>query len=264
MSTIGDIANGLEIFAPTSLAEEWDNVGLLVGDPSWPAQRIMTCLTVTPTTVAEAIERKANLIVSHHPLPFQAIKSVTSSSTVGKMLLDLIGAKVGIYSPHTAFDSAPAGINQHLAIGLGLQQIEPLIPISGCDDKELGSGRIGNLTGELTLQEMAQKVKEFLGIKSVQVVGENDQMVSRISIACGSGGSFLSKAIAAQSNCLVTGETNLHTCLEAEAKGVGVILPGHFASERFALHSLSDYLSEQFSDIETWASTTEKDPLRTL
>ena len=264
MSTIGDIANVLEIFAPTSLAEDWDNVGLLVGDPSWTARRIMTCLTVTPTTVAEALERQADLIVSHHPLPFQAIKTVTSTTTVGKMLLDLIGARIGIYSPHTAFDSAPAGINQHLAIGLGLQQIQPLVPMAGSEDKELGSGRIGDLTGQLTLREMAQKVKDFLGIESVLVVGNDDQIVSRVSIACGSGGSFLPKALAAQADCLVTGETNLHTCLEAEAKGVGVILPGHFASERFALHSLADYLSEQFSDIETWASTTERDPLRSL
>ena len=77
----------------------------------------MTCLTVTPNSVAEAVTAEADLIVAHHPLPFQPLKALTTATTPGRMLLDLISAKIGVYSPHTAFDSAPAGINQHLAIG---------------------------------------------------------------------------------------------------------------------------------------------------
>ena len=73
MPTIGDVAVILEQFAPTALAEDWDNVGLLVGDPSWPARRVMTCLTITPTSVAEAVQAEADLIVAHHPLPFEPL-----------------------------------------------------------------------------------------------------------------------------------------------------------------------------------------------
>ena len=224
----------------------------------------MTCLTVTPTTVREALEQRANLIVSHHPLPFRAIQAITSETTAGKMLLNLIAAQIGVYSPHTAFDSAPAGINQHLAIGLGLQQIEPLIPAADSEEMDVGSGRIGLLGEEVPLKEMANRVKTFLGIERLNVVGDDSLAISSVSIACGSGGSFLPAAIAKNSDCLVTGETNLHICLEAEARGMGLILPGHFASERFALLSLAEYLSEQFSGIETWASKTERDPLRTI
>ena len=75
MPTVGDVAHVLEQLAPLSLAEEWDNVGLLVGDAQWPADRVMTCLTITPETVAEAIAGRAHLIVSHHPLPFRPISS---------------------------------------------------------------------------------------------------------------------------------------------------------------------------------------------
>ncbi|MGI9427298.1 MAG: Nif3-like dinuclear metal center hexameric protein [Bythopirellula sp.] len=264
MPTIGDVATILEQFAPTALAEDWDNVGLLVGDPEWPARRAMTCLTITPSSVAEAIEAEADLVVAHHPLPFQPLKTITPATTAGKLLLDLISAKIGVYSPHTAFDSAPTGINQHLAIGLGLQQIEPLVPATGTVEADIGAGRVGLVTGESTIQEFAERVKNFLNISSLRVVGNDEQSISRVAIACGSGGSFLSIAIESGCDCLVTGETSFHTCLEAEARGVGLILPGHFASEHFALLSLAEYLQEQLTGIEVWASNTEKDPLRSL
>jgi len=268
-STIGEAVNCLEQFAPTALAEAWDNVGLLVGNPSWPALRVMTCLTITPSTVAEAIDGRAELIVTHHPLPFRPLRSITTDTTAGRMLLELIAARIGVYSAHTAFDSAQAGINQHLAIGLGLQQIEPLIPASkeGLTD-DVGRGRVGLVGEELTLREMTERVKSFLDMGDApggtQIVGSDDCLVSRVAIACGSGGSFLETAIEKKCDCLVTGEANFHTCLEAEARGVGLILSGHFASERFAMLSMADYLSEQLSDITVWASRTERNPLRSV
>ena len=266
MPTIGEAVRCLEQFAPTALAEDWDNVGLLVGDPDWPALRVMTCLTITPATVAEAIERQAELIVTHHPLPFRPIRAITTETTSGRMLLELIAARIGVYSSHTAFDSAQAGINQHLAIGLGLQQIEPLVPSSIEGSTDIGGGRMGLVGEQLTLSELTQRVKTFLdmgnGPGGIQVVGSDESTVSRVAIACGSGGSFLETAIAKKCDCLVTGETNFHTCLEAEARGVGLILPGHFASEQFAMLSLADYLSEQLSGIEVWSSQKEQNPLR--
>ncbi len=90
MTTIQQVADVLESFAPSELAEKWDNVGLLVGDPGWPAEKVMTCLTLTPTTVNEAIDQRANLVVAHHPLPFHALKTITSETTEGRMLLELI------------------------------------------------------------------------------------------------------------------------------------------------------------------------------
>ena len=263
MPAVSQIVESLESFAPISLAEDWDNVGLLVGDGDWSASRVMTCLTITPATVAEAVEQRVDLIVSHHPLPFQALKSITPATTPGRLLLELIAANVAVYSPHTAFDSAPAGINQHLAIGLGLQQIEPLVPCSDSQSSDRGAGRIG-LAGDGTLIEVAQRLKAFLDIDTLRVVGNDQQTVTKMAIACGSGGSFLDTAVARGCDCLVTGEITFHGCLEAEARGVGLVLPGHFASERFALLSLADYLREQIPGIDVWASERESDPLRTV
>lgn len=263
MSSVGKVIEYLEQIAPLSLAEDWDNVGLLVGDRVWSVDRLMTCLTITPAVVAEAIEAHANLIVTHHPLPFHSLKSITADSTAGRLLLNLIAARIAVYSAHSAFDSARAGINQHLAIGLGLQEIAPLFP-RDVDDADIGAGRCGILGEEVSLLDMAERLKNFLGLEKLQVVGENEQVVTRIAIACGSGGSFLDRAIELDCDCLITGETNFHTCLEAEARGVALILPGHFASERFGLISLADYLGDLVPEITVWASKSEQDPLRSI
>ncbi|TWU26111.1 Nif3-like dinuclear metal center hexameric protein [Bythopirellula polymerisocia] len=261
MSTVGKVVEYIDQVAPLSLAEDWDNVGLLVGDRVWSVERLLTCLTITPAVVAEAIEGRANLIVTHHPLPFHALKNITADTTVGRLLLNLISARIAVYSAHTAFDSARAGINQHLAIGLGLQEIVPLFP-RDVDDADIGAGRSGILGEDVPLLEMAKRVKQFLSLEKLQLVGQDDQVVSRIAIACGSGGSFLDRAIELDCDCLITGETNFHTCLEAEARGVALILPGHFASERFGMISLADYLGDLIPEITVWASQSEEDPLR--
>ena len=89
MPTLAETVEILEQFAPLALAEEWDNVGLLVGDRGRSIQRLMTCLTITPTTVDEAVRERADLVVVHHPLPFRPLSRITSDTTVGRMLLAL-------------------------------------------------------------------------------------------------------------------------------------------------------------------------------
>jgi len=265
MPTVDDVVAKLEQLAPLHGAEEWDNVGLLVGDRKRAAGRVMTCLTLTPATVAEAIDDRAELVVVHHPLPFRPISRVTSDTTSGRMLWDLIGAGVGVYSAHTAFDSAGEGINQQLAVAFGLCQIAALV--SAADDgpeASLGSGRCGNVAPPISLAELADRAKDFLSLASVRVVGHDDHTLRRIAVACGSGGSFLDAARIKECDCLVTGETSFHTCLEAEASGVALVLVGHFASERFAMERLADELAGCFPELTVWASRRERDPLRAV
>ena len=260
MLTVQDISNFLETFAPVTLAEEWDNVGLLVGDPDQEVKRLMTCLTITPASAREAIERQAEMIITHHPLPFRPLKRLTTAQTASRLLLQLIEGKIAVHSPHTAFDSAAAGINQQLAEALKLESIKPLIP--QVDDAEgLGAGRRGKLAQPVSLQAMSQRLQVFLDLPGLHVVGSPDQVITRVAVACGSAGQFLNVARKHQCDLLITGETNFHTCLEAEANQVALLLPGHYASERFAVEQLAKTLATQFEDLEIWASETESDPL---
>ena len=261
MITIADIAAFLESFAPRRLAADWDNVGLLAGDPQLAVTKIMTCLTITPASAAEAIRAGAELIVTHHPLPFHALKRLTTEQTPTRLLWQLARAGVAIYSPHTAFDSAEAGINHQLAEGIGLQNIQPLVPAKN-DPTGLGSGRYGKLPAAVSLRELAKTLQRFLKIDGLHVVGADDARVQTIAVACGSAGSFLGDAARAGCDTLVIGETQFHTCLEAEATGVNLLLPGHFASERFACERLAEVLQGSFPQLKIWPSHDEADPLR--
>ena len=260
MPTVAAIAAFLEQVAPFRLAEEWDNVGLLVGRRNQDVAKVMTCLTVTPTSAAEAIEAGVDLIVTHHPMPFTATRRLTADTTVGRVLLDLIAAHVAVYSSHTAFDSAEQGINERLANGLGLRGIGSLRPhVEG-----QGTGRYGWLADPIALGDLADRLKQFLNIERLRMVGRPDQSVRTIAVGCGAADELIEAAKANGCDALALGEARFHTCLEAEATGIGLLLPGHYASERFAVECLAEDLGRQFPDVTVWASRREHDPIQWL
>jgi len=263
MTSVADVCMFLEAFAPAALAAEWDNVGLLVGDRKQKVERLITCLTITPAVAAEAIRERADLIVTHHPLPFKPLKRLTADQPAGRILLDLIRAGAAIYSPHTAFDSAARGINQQLAEGLGLTKILPLESLSE-KEAEIGAGRWGLLARSPTLGQLAARVKQFLKVEGLHTVGDLQRPITRVAVACGSAGEFLDAAIERGCEVLVTGETRLHTCYDAEARGACLLLAGHYASERFGVEQLAEVLASKFPPLNVWASREEADPLTWL
>jgi putative NIF3 family GTP cyclohydrolase 1 type 2 len=131
MPTVAAFAAHLDRFAPPSTAADWDNVGLLLGDPAADVAKVMTCLTVTPDVSAEAVCEGANLIVSHHPVLFRGAKKLTPATADGAAVLPLLRAGIAVYSPHTAFDNCPGGINDNLCSRLGLTNVVPLRPRAG-------------------------------------------------------------------------------------------------------------------------------------
>ncbi len=130
MKTVAELVQWLEDFAPARLAEPWDNVGLLWGDPASSVGRLMTCLTVTKITAEEAIAEQAGLIVSHHPVLFRAVKRIRADLPATAPLWILARAGIAVASPHTAFDSTAEGINDGLCRRLGLVNVAPLRPLA--------------------------------------------------------------------------------------------------------------------------------------
>ncbi len=364
MTAIADLMATLETIAPLSLAAEWDNVGLLLGDPAAPAERVMTCLTVTPASAAEAIEAGVQLIVSHHPVLFRPTKRLTTATPEGRMLINLVQAGCAIYSAHTAFDDCAGGINDLLGQTLGLTNVGPLrtgagtkqckivvfVPDSDLekvsdamfaagagnigqyrecsfrlagtgtffgsegtnptigtkgrreqvsewrlevlcpealsnkvvaamrsahsyeepaydvyalrpDRAKLGSGRFGLLPAPITLAAFAQNVKNALHAMKVEMVGAAEQKVQRVALACGAAGEFLSEAASRKADVFLTGEVRFHDALAAEAQRIGLVLPGHYATERPGVEALANRLAQQFPALQIWASRHERDPL---
>jgi dinuclear metal center YbgI/SA1388 family protein len=126
MPRLHELTAFLKSFAPTALAEKWDNVGLLLGDSQREVQRVLTCLTLTSDVAREAIAERVELVVTHHPVLFKPIQRVTADDPSGRMLLDLLAARMAVYSPHTGYDSAAGGINQQLAEMFELRDVVPL------------------------------------------------------------------------------------------------------------------------------------------
>lgn len=269
--SLTDVVEFLEGFAPTALAADWDNVGLLLGDRNATVSTVMTCLTVTPEVVAEAIETGVEMIVTHHPMPFRSLKKITTDTIVGRMILDLNRHRINVYSPHTAFDSTAGGINDLISERLGLGDVVPLKPFSADDPRvesgdldpsRIGVGRRGNLPQSLSAGDFGRLLKDRFGIAAVKHCGNSDRIVSRIGIACGSAGEFLVDAQQAGCDAFVTGETSFHGCLEAIASGTELFLLGHYGSERFAVEILAEKLADRFVGLTVFASRRERDPVR--
>ena len=265
----------LEELAPLELAEGWDNVGLLLGDRNRDVKSVLTCLTLTSNVAAEAIERGVTFVISHHPILFRAIQRITTETVAGRMLLDLIAARIAVYSPHTSYDSARDGINRQLASMFDLQDVRAIRPITesvsggstditGADRESFGGGRYGRLPNPVPLAQFVESVKQRLGLDGIQYVGEPEQIIERVGIACGSAAEFLSDAVACGCQALLTGEARFHACLEAQDAGVGMILPGHYATERPAMESLAERLTQRFPELHVRASDVEADPIRWL
>ena len=243
---------------PPALAAAWDNTGLLLGDPDADIASAMTCLTVTPESAAEAIEQGVGLVVSHHPILFKAVQRVTAAGSQG-YVYELARADVAVYSPHTRFDNAAGGINAMTADLLKLTGVTSLRPseVEGLP----GEGRCGTLPKATPLKRLAARIGKAVGSAHVRFVGEPQRPCGKVGVACGAAAESLGSALDAGCDALITGEARFHDCLRARASGVGMILVGHYASERFAVERLAESLGERFPELVCHASGAEDDPL---
>lgn len=264
MLTVADWVRNLDAFAPQSLAASWDNVGLLLGERSGLCERVMTCLTITPEVVAEAVAESVQLVVAHHPILFKGAKSLADTTAEGRLLLPLLRAGTAVYSPHTAFDNCPGGINDGLAARFGLSNVRPLRPAHSDSGGTGGEGRIGELTTPLSLKDFAALVKRQCQAVAVQFVGDSAKTLRVVALACGAAGVYLPDAIRANADVFVTGEARFHDLLAAEAAGIALVLPGHYASERPGIEELATRLQTAFPTTRVWASRAERDPLSTV
>ncbi|ETR71863.1 MAG: hypothetical protein OMM_02164 [Candidatus Magnetoglobus multicellularis str. Araruama] len=135
--TVNDIIGAMQSIAPPNLAESWDNVGLQVGDPTWPVHRIWIALDPLPEVIQAAITEKIDLIITHHPLIFKPIKSINLSVPHTKIIHKAIAHKIAIYSAHTNLDKVIGGINDILANKLNMMDIRPIIPEISSDKAKL-------------------------------------------------------------------------------------------------------------------------------
>ncbi|NDC62848.1 MAG: Nif3-like dinuclear metal center hexameric protein [Planctomycetia bacterium] len=212
-----------------------------------------------------AVRDRADLVVAHHPLPFRPVARITDDTTTGRVLLDVVGAGIGVWSSHTAWDSAAGGVNDQLAELLRLEHVtpieaDPLHPLAGFG--RTGQPPAGWAVGDIAAHLRSPQVAARLGVGGVQVAGDPGRPAGRVAVVCGSGGDAIDAVHRAGCTTLVTGEIRLHSAVDAVARGLAVIALGHHASERFSMETLARRLSEALPGLHCWASREEAEPLR--
>jgi len=260
-----DIAGFIEEKAPRHLAEYWDNVGLIIGSPRHEVSRVMVCLDVTLKVVVEAVEKKADFILSHHPVIFKDIKSINDDDFKGKIIYELIKNGINVYSAHTNLDVAVGGINQSLA------ELLELIEVKNLNDykedrlrKQYGHGMVGLLEASMKPEEFIKMLKDKLNVKHLRLVGALNKEIRRVAVFCGSFDENWSGIEQSGADVLVTGDLKHHTAIDATGKGICIVDAGHYATERIIIPRLVKAVSKRFPDVDVFCSTVEDDPFKTV
>lgn len=225
-----DIEEFLNRLAPPSLAEEWDPVGLQVGNRSEEIHGLLVALDVTEAALWEAVEHDCNLLVTHHPLFFKPLKRLDDSTPATRYARLAAQMGVSILSFHTNLDAANRGLNDDLARKLGLRGIKALIEPRDRRHPKAGLGRIGTVA-PTKLKSWIPKAAKALGLEHLRYVGDPEHRLRRIAVMTGSGGGYFSEAKSAGADLLVTGDVKYHDALDAVAEGIALVDIGHFAGE---------------------------------
>ena len=233
----------LEELAPVSLAEGWDNPGLLVGNERADIKKVLVALDVTKEVIKEAISIGADVIITHHPLIFSGIKQVTTSTPVGEKICMLIKNNISHIAVHTNLDVVSGGTNDVLAELVGLKNIEVLAPTKEIDGVKYGIGRIGNIE-ESTFEAVAEKIKESLSLKVIKIVGKKDRVIKRAGLCTGSGVEFMKNAINKGADVYITSDIRFHESQKALDMGICLIDVTHYASENIVVPVISKFLSK--------------------
>lgn len=256
---LSNIINIIEDIAPVNLKEDFDNVGLMVGDRDKNINKILLALDCTEEVIKEAKEIGAELILTHHPLLFRKPSTITTDTLLGKKIIDLIKNDINLYSAHTNWDSVNGGLNDTLVEMLGFSK--GIIMDKNQFDSDAGIGRVVDLNEEMTVLEIISLIKSSLGIKNLRYAGDLTKNIKRVAIVNGSGQDFFNYAEKLGSDLIITGDTTYHFVSDYKEIGLNILDIGHFNSEWPVLIKVSEKVKEKLdSDVEFIISKEAKDP----
>jgi dinuclear metal center YbgI/SA1388 family protein len=258
-----DVITYLKQLAPLEWAEPWDNVGLLVEPEIGEVERLLLTIDLTENVLREARSTSTQLIVAYHPIIFSGLKRLTRQTANERIVQDALRSNIAIYSPHTALDAAPGGMNDWLAQAVGSGSsvsitANPGVPVG------VGMGRIVEMDTPQPLSSLVPMIKQHLGLSQLRVAAADrhsrGELIGVAAVCAGAGGSIFEHCGAV--DLLLTGEMRHHDILERVAAGTSVIVADHTNTERGYLPHLAVRLSEIFgSDIAVQIAVQDHDPL---
>jgi dinuclear metal center YbgI/SA1388 family protein len=258
-----EVLAALDARYPRALAESWDAVGLVCGDPDESVRRVLFAVDPITAVVDDVLAAGAELLITHHPLFLTPVHGVPADDPKGRLVHRLVRGGAALFVAHTNADRAPdSGVNDALAAVLGVRDTRPLEPAD--DDPRAGLGRVGELERPMTLREFAALVASKLPPTAggVRAAGDPDRLVQRVAVCGGSGGSLTGAAAAAGADVFLTSDLKHHPVSEAmESSGPSLCDVGHFATEWPWLPVAADLLHRDLSGrVEVAVSRRRTDP----
>ncbi len=258
MSKLSDIIKYMNELFPPHLAFDGDNVGLIAGRTERETDRVLITLDVDEKVALEAASLHCDLIISHHPLMFHAIKRLTDLDPMQRTLMSLISEDIALFSAHTNLDCARGGLNDYLAEKLGVTDTSVIEVVDTIDGTEHGFGRVGRVKEGTTLGDMLMRCTSALGIPFVKYVGNPDKKISTVALNCGGGADEMNICINMGVDLFITGDVKYNPARDAYDNGMALIDAGHYETEHIVCELLENKLSKAFPDVEFIISDENK------
>ena len=255
--TIKNVSDYLEEIAPLNQAEDFDNVGLLIGNETTEVKGVLVTLDTLEETVDEAIKKKCNLIVSFHPIIFSGLKKINGKSYVEKVVMKAIQNNIAIYATHTALDNSKVGVSAKMCEVLGLSNNSILLPK---DDGAIGMGMIGNLPKPMKEEDFLTFTKKTFKTNGIRYSNKTGKLVKKVAVLGGSGSFAITDAIHKKADVYISADFKYHDFFKAEDK-ILLIDVGHYESEQFTKNLLVDYLTKKFTSFAIILSEKSTNPI---
>jgi dinuclear metal center YbgI/SA1388 family protein len=263
VTTVADVEAFFAQRYPAAWAEDWDRVGLVVGDPEQPVHRVLFAVDCVPETAEQAATLRADLLVTHHPLLLRGVSSVATVTYKGRIVHRMIRSDLALFVAHTNADVASPGVSDALAARLGLRGLRPLRPSSGAAAGQgRGTGRVGELPAPITLARLTELAARVLPATrwGVRAAGDPDRVVSTVAVCGGAGDAYLADAVATGADAYLTADLRHHPASEHLAEGGPALVDAaHWATERPWLDLVAAELAEALP-VETTVSDLDTDP----
>ena len=256
---IKEVLSALERFAPLPLKESWDNAGLQVGLTETEVSGALLCLDVNERIVDEAIEKGCNLIVSHHPLLFRGLKTISDLTDVQRTTMRAIQKGIAVISMHTNLDNAKGGVNFRIAEKLGLENVK-FFAQKMVDGVEAGSGVVGEFAEPQAADDFIIAVKKAFGVEFAMCNELLRRPIKRVAICGGAGDFLLDEAVKNQADAFITGEMHYHQYFGYEQM-IQICVIGHYQSEQYTAEIFEEILQKECPGVKTFIAETNTNPI---
>ncbi len=254
MTTVADILTFVETLAPRALKMEWDNVGLNCGSKAAPVRKILVALDPFEHVCQEAVELRADLLVTHHPLIFRPWPMVTDDAAISRGLMNLVRHDISHICAHTNLDCAPGGVNDVLAAVLGLEHVTTI------ESDANSMLRQGQLPPK-SLEAFLAHIKTALHCDGLRYC-DGGMPVHRVAVGGGGCASGLYDAILAGCDTFVTSDVKYNDFWDAREQGLNLIDAGHFCTENPVVSVLAGKIAAAFPEITVKISETHADCMK--